>query len=97
MFVNTTRYRGGGPNEPWFDPIGHLAPISRRTFPALAEEVGPLLETHKRFVTVLYLVKVECFVGEVWNGPGRPQEDRRALARGFIAKAPCGICRRPAI
>ena len=56
-------------------------------FPALAEEVGPLLETHKRFVTVLDLVKVECFVGEVWNGPGRPQEDRRALARGFIAKA----------
>ncbi len=56
-------------------------------FPALAEEVGPLLETHKRFVTVLDLVKVECFVSEVWNGPGRPQEDRRALARGFIAKA----------
>ena len=23
----------------------------------------------------------------MWNGPGRPQEDRRALARGFIAKA----------
>ena len=56
-------------------------------FPALAEEVGPLLETHKRFVTVLDLVKVERFVSEVWNGPGRPQEDRRALARGFIAKA----------
>ena len=56
-------------------------------FPALAEEVGPLLEVHKRFVTALDLVRVERFVGEVWNGPGRPQEDRRALARGFIAKA----------
>ena len=56
-------------------------------FPALAEEVGPLLEVHKRFVTALDLVKVERFVGEVWNGPGRPQEDRRALARAFIAKA----------
>ncbi len=56
-------------------------------FPALAQEVDPLLETHKRFVTVLDVVKVECFVGEVWNGPGRPQEDRQTLARGFIAKA----------
>ena len=56
-------------------------------FPALAEEVGPLLEVHKRFVTALDLVRVERFVGEVWNGPGRPQEDRRALARAFIAKA----------
>ena len=41
-------------------------------FPALAQQVDPLIETHKRFVTVLDLVKVECFVGEVWNGPGRP-------------------------
>ncbi len=56
-------------------------------FPALAEAVGPLLETHKRFVTALDLVKVEGFVDEVWTGPGRPREDRRALARGFIAKA----------
>ncbi len=56
-------------------------------FPALAEAVGPLLETHKRFVTALDLVKVEGFVDEVWTGPGRPREDRRALARGVIAKA----------
>ncbi len=34
-------------------------------FPALAEAVGPLLETHKRFVTALDLVKVEGFVDEV--------------------------------
>ena len=56
-------------------------------FPALAEAVGPLLETHKRFVTALDLVKVEGFVDEVWTGPGRPREDRRAQARGVIAKA----------
>ncbi len=36
-------------------------------FPALAEAVGPLLETHKRFVTALDLVKVEGFVDEVWT------------------------------
>ncbi len=60
-------------------------------FPALAEAVGPLLETHKRFVTALDLVKVEGFVDEVWTGPGRPREDRRALARGVIAKAVWGL------
>ena len=53
----------------------------------MAEAVGPLLETHKRFVTALDLVKVEGFVDEVWTGPGRPREDRQALAHGVIAKA----------
>ena len=44
-------------------------------FPATAQDVDHLFETHKCFVTVLDLVKVGCFVGEVWNGPGWPQED----------------------
>ena len=66
-------------------------------FPALAQEVDPHLETHKCFVTVLDLVKVECVFGEVWNGPGRPQENR--AARWPVPPLPrlCGICRRPAI
>ncbi len=61
--------------------------FQRDLFPALAEAVGPLLETYKRFVTALDLVKVEGLVDEVWTGPGRPREDRQALARGVIAKA----------
>ncbi len=56
-------------------------------FPALAEEVGPLLGTHRRFVAALDLVGVEGFVGAPGGGPGRPPEDRRALARAFLAKA----------
>ncbi len=56
-------------------------------FPDLAEEVGPLLERHQRFVTVLDLVRVERFAGQAWGSPGRPREDRCALARAFIAKA----------
>ena len=86
-----------GPDEPCFDLIGHLAPISRETFPALAQAVDPLLETHKCFVTGLDLVKMGCFVGEVWKGPGRPQEDR--TARWPVSASPrlCGIWRRPAI
>ncbi len=56
-------------------------------FPALSEEVGPLLGTHRRFVGALDLVGVEGFVGAPGSGPGRPPEDRRALARAFLAKA----------
>ena len=56
-------------------------------FPALTEEVGPLLGTHRRFVAALDLVGVEGFVGAQGSGPGRPAEDRRALARAFLAKA----------
>ena len=56
-------------------------------FPALSEEVGPLLVTHRRFVAALDLVGVEGFLGAPGSGPGRPPEDRRALARAFLAKA----------
>ena len=56
-------------------------------FPALAEEVGPLLESHKTLVRILDLVEVERFVTTHWGVPGRPLEDRRALLRAFIAKA----------
>ncbi len=56
-------------------------------FPALAEEVGPLLGTHRRFVAAPDLVGVEGFVGAPGSGPGRNPEDRRALARAFPARA----------
>ncbi len=56
-------------------------------FPELAEEIGPLMEKHKHLVQVLDLVEVERFVDMYWRGPGRPQQNRRALARAFIAKA----------
>ena len=39
-------------------------------FPALSEEVGPLLETHRRFVAALDLVGVEGFVGAPGSGFG---------------------------
>jgi hypothetical protein len=56
-------------------------------FPMLREEVGPLTAQHERLVVVLDLARIEAFVG-MWSGlPGRPQEDRHALARAFVAKA----------
>ena len=45
------------------------------------------MEKHKHLVQVLDLVEVERFVDLYWRGPGRPQQNRRSLARAFIAKA----------
>ena len=56
-------------------------------FPALADEVGPLNAKHRRFVVALDLVPVERFLCDWHHGAGRPPEDRRAIARAFIAKA----------
>ena len=56
-------------------------------FPMLREEAGPLTTQHERLVVVLDLARIEAFV-RMWPGlPGRPQEDRHALARAFVAKA----------
>ena len=56
-------------------------------FPMLREEVGPLTPQHERLVTVLDVARIEAFV-RMWLGlPGRPQADRHALARAFVAKA----------
>lgn len=55
-------------------------------FPMLVEEVGPLTAQHERLVVVLEVTGVAGFVRS-WPGlPGRPPEDRRALARAFVAK-----------
>ncbi len=68
-------------------PSGFRHRFQGELFPALAEEVGPLPGTHRRFVAAPDLVGVEGFVGAPGSGPGRPPEDRRALARAFPARA----------
>ena len=64
----------------WFGLQEHL-------FPALEEAIGPLAERYQSFVTVLEFVRVERFLPDLTGLPGRPREDRAALARAFIAKA----------
>jgi hypothetical protein len=64
----------------WCHIQGHL-------FPWLLTEVGPLTDNHKRLVTVLEMVRVEGVVSMRDGGPGRPLDDRHALARAFIAKS----------
>jgi hypothetical protein len=60
-------------------------------FPFLRQEVGPLSPKHERLIVVLDIVGVESFM-KTWHGlPGRPQEDRHALTRAFVAKAVFGL------
>ena len=56
-------------------------------FPWLEEELGPLGERYRRLITVLELTRVESFIPHFHGLPGRPIEDRAALACAFIAKA----------
>ena len=58
-----------------------------RLFPALEDAVGRLAERYQSFVAVLEFVRVERFLPHFTGLPGRPREDRAALARAFIAKA----------
>ena len=44
-----------------------------------------------RLVTVLDVIGLESFVLVPPRGAGRPREDRRALARAFVAKAVLGV------
>ncbi len=56
-------------------------------FSWLRAEVRPLTEDHERLVAVLGMVRIETFVPVASELPGRPPEDRPALARAFVAKA----------
>ncbi len=56
-------------------------------FPFLAEEVGPLGKTHRRFVAVPGLAPVERHLHYGHRGVGHPPADRNALARALLAKA----------
>ena len=60
---------------------------SRELFPRLESELGPMGERYELFVAVLELVRVEALLPYFRGQVGRPEEDRAALARAFIAKA----------
>ena len=56
-------------------------------FPTIEQDLGPLGERYQSFITVLELVRVEQHLPCCRSLRGRPQQDRAALARAFIAKA----------
>ena len=57
----------------------------------MREDNDPITEALGRLVTTLDVIGLEAFVPEPPRGPGRPPEDRRALARAFVAKAVLGV------
>ena len=58
-------------------------------FPNLekVEELCPKTDRHRRLVYVLEFVRVENFIGYFEGHVGRPEKDRQAIARVFIAKS----------
>jgi transposase len=56
-------------------------------FPWLGEEIGELTQKQQLLVEVLELAQIERHIADIGIVPGRPQADRCALARAFIAKA----------
>ena len=56
-------------------------------FPTIEEDLGPLGERYQLFISVLELVRVEQHLPCCRTLRGRPQQDRVALARAFMAKA----------
>ena len=56
-------------------------------FPTIEEDLGPLGERYQLFITVLEFVRVEQHLPCCRSLRGRPQQDRAAMARAFMAKA----------
>ena len=61
--------------------------FQQELFSRLESEFGPMGERYELFVAVLELVRVEAFLPYFRGRVGRPEEDRAALARAFMAKA----------
>jgi hypothetical protein len=61
--------------------------IQENLFPWLHEELGPLTEKQQQLITALEFTRVEEFIPNYQGYVGRPQDDRCAIARAFIAKA----------
>ena len=64
-----------------------VRPFQQELFPRLEGELGPMGERYELFVAVLELVRVEALLPYFRGQVARPEEDRAALARAFIAKA----------
>lgn len=60
--------------------------VQHGLFDWLAEELGELSPKQKQLVKILELVRIESFVPASRRLKGRPLEDRKAIARAFIAK-----------
>jgi len=60
--------------------------IQGNLFPWLQEELGELTQKQQQLITVIELTRVEEFIPSYKGYVGRPQDNRCAIARAFIAK-----------
>lgn len=66
--------------------------IQSSLFPWLREELDPVTAALEQLIIVLDTIGLEAYVpGPPRHGRGRKPEDRRALARAFVAKAVLGL------
>lgn len=63
-----------------------LSKIHGFLFPIVEAELGELTSKQQYLIRILEMVRIEEFV-KTFCGAGRPPEDRKALARSFVAKA----------
>lgn len=64
----------------WFKIQGTL-------FPRMTEQAGPLTRHHEQLISVLEFARIEDLLRSSYGFVGRPEEDRRAIFRAFIAKS----------
>lgn len=70
-----------------FEKISYfMSHIHGFLFPVVAKELGELTAKQELLIKILEMVRIEESVKSFY-GVGRPPEDRKAIARAFIAKA----------
>lgn len=60
--------------------------IQHSLFPWLTEELGELTQKQQELVTTLEMLRIEESIISSYGYPGKPPQDRGAIARAFIAK-----------
>jgi len=63
-----------------------MAYYTKRFISMAARRVGPLTDKQQDLVTTLEMVRIEEFICSSRGSPGRPPQDRTAIARAFVAK-----------
>lgn len=61
--------------------------IQGSLFPFLEERLDPLTQKQQQLITILEVVRIEQFIPDYRGYEGRPQKNRAAIARSFVAKA----------
>jgi Transposase DDE domain/Transposase domain (DUF772) len=74
------------------DVLARWSHIQSTLFPWLREELDPVTAVLEQLIIVLDTIGLAAYVpGPPRHGRGRKPEDRRALARAFVAKAVLGL------